>query len=115
MEMSNSTGLLTETIVKTLESMQGELPGILRDLLGKKASDEDIQLCEMSIRSQCMNPMVLGKRHKPPEGHIPPPGPPFPELKAEEIADHIVRFSLSGLREVRQHIESGRRKKGRHC
>jgi len=37
-----------------------------------------------------------------------PPGPPLLEFGVEALTDHIVGFSLAGMREVRRQIESGR-------
>jgi TetR/AcrR family transcriptional regulator, regulator of cefoperazone and chloramphenicol sensitivity len=109
-EMANPTGLLVETMREALDRMRQELSSILRELLGGKASDEDIEMCEMSIRSQCMNPMVLGKRHKPQEGAIPPPpGLPSLDVDPERIASHVVRFSLAGVGEARRHLETRKR------
>jgi len=105
-EMANPTGLLAEAMRTSVEPIQRILAGILRDLLGEKASDEDIRLCEMSVHSQCVNPRLFAKRFRTPEKKRSLSGPPFPDLDPEMIADHVTRFSLAGLGEVRRHIET---------
>jgi len=111
MEMVNPTGHLFDAFKEVIDPMGEGLVLILGQLLGKKASDDDIRLCEMSIRSQCMNPMVFGKRHKGSEQNLPLPRPPSLDVEVERIADHVIRFTLEGLPGVRRHIEA---RKHRH-
>jgi AcrR family transcriptional regulator len=98
-EMSNPTGLLSVVMHESILPLQKEFHKLIRELLGEAASDEEIQLCQMSILGQCMHPMMHYRRHQHFAGKMPPP-PPMPDI--EVVADHIVRFSLAGLREVRK-------------
>jgi len=114
-EMANPTGLLDETIRLAIEPLHREVTDILREILGPKATEEEIQLCEMSLRSQCMNPMIFDVRYRGMEGaprHPFMPKPPLPkppslESSIEDIAEHIVCFALEGLRGVRRKIDMG--------
>ncbi|MBN1868532.1 CerR family C-terminal domain-containing protein [Candidatus Sumerlaeota bacterium] len=108
-EMANPTGLLVEPIRAAIDPMRKDLSNILHDLLGKRSSPENIQLCEMSIRSQCMNPLVFGLRHKGGIANRAMPEPPPFDIDVETIADHVIRFSLEGLRGVRRHVASDSR------
>ncbi len=105
MEMANPTGLLFGAMKESIEPMREQLASILRDLLGEGASEEDVQLCEMSIHSMCMNPEVHGKRGTETEREHPFPKPPGLEVDPEAIAEHVIRFSLEGLPGVRRHIQ----------
>lgn len=109
MEMANPTGLLFDAMRESIQPIRGRLLGILRELLGDRATEEDVQLCEMSVQSQCMNPRVFEMRHSKPVGAPRFPRPPALNVAPEAIADHVIRFTLDGLLGVRRHIESRRR------
>jgi TetR/AcrR family transcriptional regulator, regulator of cefoperazone and chloramphenicol sensitivity len=105
-ELVNQTGLLSDVIQESIEPIRRGLFVLTRELLGEKASDLQVQLCQMSIRAQCFDLIIREKRRKKvPEGkkHS---GPPFPDVDADVLADHILRFSLAGIREIRREIES---------
>jgi TetR/AcrR family transcriptional regulator, regulator of cefoperazone and chloramphenicol sensitivity len=98
-EMANPTGLLTEVIREVIEPMRQDTRSIIKELLGDGASDRQIGLCGMSIMGQCFGPM-LRLRHARMKPGVPLPGPvPF-EFSVEELADHILRFSLAGIRGI---------------
>jgi len=98
MEMLNPTGLLDEVFAKKLASYREHLRGILRALLGPEATDDDIELCELSVISQC-HAVRVGTHHK---GH----GPPwrFTAADVDRLAEHITRFSLAGIEASRASI-----------
>lgn len=109
MELSNPTGLLSEAFRECVEPISQMLRAILEDLLGADTPEETIRLCEMSIQSQCMNPMIMGKRPRMgKEGRHPLPPPPILDTPPEFIAEHVLQFSLEGLAWVRRHLQ-GRR------
>lgn len=106
MEIGNPTGILFDVIREHMEPLDAELDAIVRELLGPRATAEDVQLCSMSIRSQCLNPMVFGMRLGAHE-YLPPGPPPLsPKLNLVLVADHVIRFSLAGIAEARRQIES---------
>ncbi len=92
-EFANPTGLLEEIMREMLFPLQKRMQGSIRELLGQQASDMQIQFCEVSIISQCVNPMVLGRR-----GHE--EGPPG-IMNLNAYADHVVQFSLAGIHKIR--------------
>jgi AcrR family transcriptional regulator len=108
-EMANPTGFLTEAIRQVIEPMQRDTRSIIKELLGDGASDQQVCLCEMSVMGQCFGPM-LRLRHARLAPDVPAPGPlPF-DLGVEELADHVLRFSLAGVRGIREKNRSrGRR------
>jgi len=101
-DMANPSGLLEEAMIDSMEPIRMEMTSILRELLGNEASERDIQLCEMSIMGQCVTPMVMKERHM----QEPPPG--FLHFTAEEKVEHIIKFSLAGLREIKKSASAGR-------
>lgn len=108
-EFANPTGLLTRVVRQSLNMVRQELLGIVRELLGKEASMRDAELCEMSIMAQCFHVMARECHSKmwPHTGR--PPGPPLLAFSVEAITDHIVRFSLAGIREIRRQTRSRQR------
>lgn len=102
-EFTNPTGLLEEVMRKEIHPLQKRTEGLVHELLGPLVSDMDVQFCETSIISQCINPMVMGKKS---EGKDTGKGGP-PEIKnIEAYADHVVKFSLAGIQAIRKCAES---------
>ncbi|MDA8138174.1 MAG: CerR family C-terminal domain-containing protein [Desulfobacteraceae bacterium] len=104
-ETANPTGLLAEAIQKSLEPVFRGLMLVIRELLGPRASDQQVLLCLMSIRSQCFGPLMQERRRK--SGS---PGPPLPLRDlimddVEALAEHVTSFSLAGIRAMRAQIE----------
>jgi AcrR family transcriptional regulator len=108
-EMANPTGLLAEVMRKSIEPLRREFGSIVRELLGKYASEQQVMLCQMSIKAQCFD-MTVRERHHKMFTAAGIKGVLLPErLKIEVMADHVARFSLAGIREIRrQQIEGGK-------
>ncbi|MCY2930340.1 MAG: CerR family C-terminal domain-containing protein [Planctomycetota bacterium] len=88
-EMAIPTGLLAEVMREAIEPLRLGLADVIRELLGRRAREQDVELCQMSIRSQCLDPM-FARRHRR-EGR---------ELTGgdlEAVIDHVTRFSLAGI------------------
>jgi AcrR family transcriptional regulator len=105
-ELANPTGLLNKVMREELRPMQERMEILVRELLGPHVSDMQVRFCEISIISQCINPMVVrrgwkGKR----EGKDGPPG--IDDIEA--YSDHVVRFSLAGIRTIREEAEKKRK------
>jgi AcrR family transcriptional regulator len=99
-EMANPTGLLHEIMREMLLPLQKRMQATICELLGPGASDMQVQFCEVSIISQCVNPMVLkrkGDRNAPPG---------IKNVKA--YADHVVKFALAGIQRIKE--ENGEEK-----
>lgn len=93
-EMTNPTGLLSEIMREMLFPLQKRMQTAISDLLGARATDMQIRFCEISIISQCVNPMVMKKISEKKT----PPG--IKNISA--YADHVVRFSLAGIHKIRE-------------
>jgi TetR/AcrR family transcriptional regulator, regulator of cefoperazone and chloramphenicol sensitivity len=95
-EMANPTGLLDEVIVQAIEPSEQNLKSVIRELFGEKASEKQVLFSHMIIKGQCFGPMLHLRRIRR-EGNL------FPHKKLplnfdiEELAGHIVQFSLSGI------------------
>ena len=95
-EMANPTGLLIKVLPQAWEPQRRAFRSIIRELLGDEASEQQVVFCEMSLMGQCFGPM-LHLRQPRPGSNIPrPPGPPV-KFDVDELADHVVRFSLAGI------------------
>lgn len=118
-EMSNPTGLLAEVMQRSIEPLRRMHLGIIREILGSDASEQDVQLCEMSIHAQCIVSLMHERQRRiDPQGMRHPP-PPLQHVDEVVLTEHILRFSLAGLREVRKTASQfpretkGSRKKGK--
>jgi AcrR family transcriptional regulator len=105
-EMANPTGLLADVIQQALEPIFRGFALIIHELLGPEATEQQVLLCLMSIRAQCFGPLMRERRRK-----LDSPRPPLPTSDpvmedVEALADHVTRFSLAGIRAVREQIES---------
>jgi TetR/AcrR family transcriptional regulator, regulator of cefoperazone and chloramphenicol sensitivity len=92
-----------------IHPLQKRTQGLVRELLGPHAKDQDVRFCE-TIISQCVNPMVVGR--KPQAKQKGKKGPP--EIKdLAAYADHITIFSIAGIQAVRKETEA-KTKKEKH-
>ena len=105
-ELANPTGLLAEVVRESIEPLHQEFGRIIRELLGQRASEKQIQFCQMSVMAQCTN-VMLHERNRKLFDQTGIKGLPFENFNVETMADHVTRFSLAGLREIRRQIEAG--------
>jgi TetR/AcrR family transcriptional regulator, regulator of cefoperazone and chloramphenicol sensitivity len=100
-EMSSPTGLLSEVMDSSFGPLRRMHLGIVRELLGPHATEQEVQLCEMSVHAQCFVALMdERRRHQAPPGQR-RGGPPPLNVGATALADHVARFSLAGIRSVR--------------
>jgi AcrR family transcriptional regulator len=105
-ELANPTGLLNEVMREELWPLQERMEILVRELLGPHVSDMQVWFCVISIISQCINPMVAIKgRKEKREGKGGPPG--IDDIEA--YSNHVVKFSLAGIRAIRKEAEKKRR------
>jgi TetR/AcrR family transcriptional regulator, regulator of cefoperazone and chloramphenicol sensitivity len=118
-EMSNPTGLLAEVMQRSIEPLRHMHLGIIREILGADATEQDVQLCEMSIHAQCIVSLMHERQRRlaPQNARHAPPS--LQGVDEAALTEHILRFSLAGLREVRKTASQfrrdakGSRKKGK--
>ena len=99
-EMASPTGLLVKAIQESVEPIFTGLALLIGEMLDKEPNAHEVQLCAMSIRAQCFGPLMHARQRKTAQG-LPPTGlEPLLE-DVEHLADHVTRFSLAGIRALR--------------
>jgi len=102
-EFANPTGLLGEVMRQEIYPLKKRIQGLVREILGPHVLDRDVQFCETSVISQCVNPMVAGRKTK---SQASGKGGP-PQIKdIAAYADHVVKFSQAGMQAIRENAES---------
>jgi AcrR family transcriptional regulator len=104
-ELANPTGLLNEVIQEEIQPLHEKIKTLVRELLGPHVSDKQVRFCEISIISQCINPMVVRKSHK--EKREDKDSPPVVDIEA--YSKHVVKFSLAGIHAIRKEVEKKQR------
>jgi len=97
MELINPTGLLKEVMKTELIPMRQQTLNLVRELLGPKASEQQVHYCEIGIISMCLHPMVMQRIAKRTKNLEMPP-------LIEDIgafADHVIKFALAGIDAIR--------------
>jgi AcrR family transcriptional regulator len=107
-EMANPTGLLRQVIDDAIRPIREATQAILRELLGPRATDMDVELCEVCV----VAPWMHVTHHRQAEKHE-GLAPVFREGMLEAMVDHFMTFALAGIRETRLRIQksSGKRRK----
>lgn len=101
-EFTEPTGLLAEAMHTSIDPLRAMVADIVRKLLGPKATDEEVNLCEMSIHSLCFA-SLRHKRHKImfANGHK-HCSPCHRHFDTDVLVEHICTFSLAGIDAIRQ-------------
>ena len=100
-EMAEPSGVLDDLVNEMVRPMFERLRKIVRDLLGRGATNEQVRLCALSVVGQCMHyyyaRSVLQRLF---------PRRPVDARAIEPIARHITQFSLSAIRRMSRSKES---------
>jgi len=105
-ELANPTGLLEEVMRESIEPLARSLSAIVRELLGDNAPELHVRLCQMSIMAQCLHPMMRRRFHKLFADPTARPNESLPSSSGiQAIAEHVIQFSLAGIKEIRRRIE----------
>jgi AcrR family transcriptional regulator len=105
-EMANPTGLLAGVVQQSIEPIFRGFATNIRDLLGKLPDEQYVRLCLMSIRAQCFGPLMRERRRKIASTDPLPTSSEWNLDDLETLVDHVTRFSLAGIREIRSRMES---------
>ena len=95
-EMFDPTGLLTEPLGRRLLQDREHILRILREFLGPRASQRDVEWCELSIVGQCL------MAAPGPDGECPRLIFGLDATEVDCLAEHILMFSLAGIEAVRR-------------
>lgn len=92
MEIINPTGLIDKEIKQQRKEHRSHTLAIIRELLGPDADEKTVELCEMSVISQCH--MILPRPHHKCKER-------YKHADVESLTDHITTFSLAGIDAIR--------------
>jgi len=108
-EMAHPTGLLVEVLHEAILPLREAMLNSIRELTGDTVDERTCHFCMMSIMSQCLH-LVHGEWHRRIfQSSRHPVRPPEPaNVTVEELAEHIVRFSLAAIRGIAQEERTGR-------
>ena len=100
-EMANPTEVIQQVRHDAIRSLRKRTQGIVKELLGPEATDQEVGFCEMSVIHQCL---AIGFR----KGRFPDKiiKENFTPDVIDALVEHITRFSLAGISAVRKKIES---------
>lgn len=101
-ERANPTGLLHDVMRKELRLVGERMRGVIQELLGPRASTQEVSFCAISIVSQCLDPVAAARANKGGRSSG-GDGPQISDLAA--YADHVVNFSMAGMRSIREQAE----------
>jgi hypothetical protein len=99
-EIANPTGLLRQVIDDAIRPIRRATQAILRELLGPKATNIDVDLCEVCV----VAPWMHVTHHRQAEKHE-GLAPVFREEMLDGMVDHFTAFALAGIRQTRKRIE----------
>jgi len=94
-EMSEPTPGLDVIVQEKIRLTYRHVEAIVRELVGPGASDDDVLACVLSVQGQC-----LFYRHCHPVITRLFPDRSFGREKVPDLASHITRFSLAGIRAI---------------
>ncbi len=97
-EMASSTGLLKDIMTESIQPLRETTTSLVREIMGEEATEQQVELCHMSIISQCVGPLMRksGWRNLGKEPDICEED--GAEIDSEAFADHVFEFSLAGIR-----------------
>lgn len=94
-EIAEPTSALDQVVEEVIKPLYERLISIVRDLLGRNASDETVRVCAMSIMGQCLFyrhcRSIIARLH----------GQTFDRAEIERLAEQITFFSVSAIREFK--------------
>ena len=100
-EIANPTGLLDEVWREMIAPLRESMAGVIRELLGEGASEQQVRLCGLSTISQCIHSLARRRLKR-----MPSDGDVLEKLAPEALGDHIAAFSLAGILASRKEGES---------
>jgi AcrR family transcriptional regulator len=93
MELTNPMALNHEEWRRLFEPRHRHLLGLIRDLAGPEATEEDVRFCELSVINLCRGLLIINQSDL--EYLVEEPVTP---ALIQRLADHITGFSLAGTR-----------------
>lgn len=103
LEMANPTGFIDPIREELRQPYREHLRKVVRELLGPRATEKAVELCALSVMGQCR----AARRRRGFKCRN--AAASYTEAELEELAEHITKFSLAGIRAVRRGIQHDRR------
>ena len=106
-ELANPTGLLMEILEKEIGPRRAAMYSIVKELLGPQATERHIQFCHASIMGNffyLLHLRQLTANRKATEEKV-----RIDDIDA--FVDHVIKFSMAGIREVRREISAHNKSK----
>jgi TetR/AcrR family transcriptional regulator, regulator of cefoperazone and chloramphenicol sensitivity len=91
-EIIEPTAALDSLVDNIIRPMEQRLQGIIQELLGHGATDQQVRFCQLSIIGQCLH-----HRHAQPVIKRVFPEQHYGPEDLQTLADHITQFSLQAL------------------
>jgi len=96
-EMVEPTEALDKFVEEQIHPNHARLKSLVKELMGRETDDEEARLACFSITAQCVYyyhcQSVVSRMY---------PDKPFDSKTISEIVEHIVRFTLAGLKGLKQ-------------
>lgn len=97
-EMANPTGLLDEVMEEEIKPLRRRTIAVVREVLGPGHSEKEVRFCATSIVGLCVIPTLINmvEKHRDDSEND--------SLRVDDIegyAQHVVAFSLAGMRAIR--------------
>ena len=100
-EMAHQTRLLEKIMEQEINPEREAMNKLIRELLGDKADEKQVQFCHASIIGQCFHLLKVKhiKLNEETRRYV------LSMDDAEAFAEHVVEFSLAGIQAIRQQNE----------
>jgi AcrR family transcriptional regulator len=105
-EMACPTGYLRVVLPLSLEVLRDGFKSVVTELLGKDASEQDVNFCNMNVVDMCFGVVMHLHRGRimKEKGNI---RNSFSEKDVKTFANHVLHFSLAGIRSIREKSVNG--------
>ena len=102
-ELAHQTRLLEKIMEQEINPERKAMNKLIRELLGSHTNEQQVQFCHASIIGQCFHLLKVKhiKLNEETRRYV------LSMDDAEAFAEHVVEFSLAGIRAMRQQNEPG--------
>ncbi len=104
-EMAQQTQLLDKVMAQVINPEREVMNELVRELLGADTTEMQVKFCHASIFGQCWHLLKIKHLRLSDENQ----GYVFDMQEADAFADHVVQFSLAGIRALRESYGTGKK------
>lgn len=97
-ELAQQTPLLEQIMAQEINPERQALNAIIGELLGAKATEQQIKFCHASVIGQCFHLLKVKqlKLNQETQAYV------LDMKDAEAYAEHVIRFALAGIKSIRE-------------